>query len=103
MLPYNETAYEDMIQILTHAQKYVPSKTVKRNLVLPSKNTISYEEEHYAVTLIGGDQLTVARARGAQRIRSNSTKSEDRLDGLLPVTEDWHAKMCLLQVSICYN
>ena len=104
VLPYNETAYEDMIQILTHAQKYVPSKTVERNLVLPNKDTISYEEEHYAVTIIGGDQLTVARARGAQRIRSNSTKSEDRLDGLLPVTEDWHAKMCLLQVSeICNN
>ena len=57
-----------MIQILTRVQKYVPSKTIERNLVLPNKDTISYEEEHYAVTLIGGDQLTVACARGAQRI-----------------------------------
>ena len=88
MLPYNETAYEDMIEILKHVQKYVPSKNVERKFVLPNKDTVSYKEEHYAVTLIGGDQLTVARARGAQRIRSNSTKSEDRLDGLLPVAED---------------
>lgn len=55
MLPYNETAYEDIIEILTHAQKYVPSKTVVTKFSLPNQDTISYKEEHYAVTLIGGD------------------------------------------------
>lgn len=98
MLPYNETAYEDIIEILQHVHKYVPSKTVDRELKLPDEETMKYTEQHYAVTLVGGDQLTVARIRGAHRIRSNSTKSEDRLDGLLPVAEDWHSNMCLLQV-----
>ena len=101
MLPYNETTYEDMIEILLRVQKYVPSKMVEREVILPTEEVMTYEEQHFAVTLVGGDQLTVARACGAQRIRSNSTKSEDRLDGLLPVAEDWHAKMCLLQVISC--
>lgn len=50
------------------------------------------------MTLVGGDQLTVARIRGAQKIRGNSEKSEDRFDGLLPVAEDWHTKMCFMEV-----
>lgn len=87
-----------MIEIMLHVQKYVPAKTVEREVFLPHDDVMKYTEQHYAVTLVGGDQLTVARARGAQRIRGNSTKSEDRLDGLLPVAEDWHTKMCLLQV-----
>ena len=70
---------------------------------MPSGETTEYTEQHHAVTLIGGDQLTVARARGAQKIRSNSFKSEDRLDGLLPVAEDWHSKICLLQVTRLVN
>ena len=103
VLPYNETVYEDMISILEHSQGYVPATAVNREVTLPSGETMEYTEQHYAVTLIGGDQLTVARARGAQKIRSNSFKSEDRLDGLLPVAEDWHSKMCLLQVTRLVN
>lgn len=44
--------------------------------------------------------MTAARARGSQRIRSNSYRGLDRLEGLQPVVEDWHAKMCLLGVSV---
>ena len=36
---------------------------------------------------------------GAQRIRQNS---QSRLEGLIPVVEDWHAKACFLGVSV-YN
>ena len=46
----------------------------------------------------GGDQMTAARARGSQRVRSNSERGKDRLEGLQPVVEDWHAKVCLLGV-----
>ena len=49
------------------------------------------------MTLVGGDQVTVARIRGAQRIRGNSETSQ-RLEGILPVAEDLHAKMCFLEV-----
>ena len=82
---------------------YVPSKEVERELTIPNKtgpDTIMkvIDQQYYAMTLVGGDQLTVARIRGAQRIRGNSETSQQRFDGLLPVAEDWHAKMCFLEV-----
>ena len=40
------------------------------------------------------DHHTVARMRGAQRTRGNSENSEEWFDGVLPIVEDWHAKMC---------
>ena len=49
--------------------------------------------------LIGGDQLTVARARGAQKAKVNSVSSSNRFDGLLPMVEDWHAKVVVLKVG----
>lgn len=52
-------------------------------------------------SLAGGDQLTAARARGSQQIRCNSERGKDRLEGLQPVVEDWHAKVCLLGVCVC--
>ena len=41
--------------------------------------------------LPGGDQMTCARVRGSQRIRSNSERGIDQLTGIVGVTEDWHA------------
>ena len=43
----------------------------------------------------GGDQLTAARVRSSQKVRCNSHRGCDRLEGLVPVVEDWHAKGCL--------
>lgn len=51
--------------------------------------------------LFGGDQLTVARARGAKKTRKNSTSLDKCLDGLIPCIEDWHAKVVLLEVESC--
>ena len=48
--------------------------------------------------LFGGDLLTAKRARGSQYTRSNSLRGKERLEGLKPVIEDWHAKVCLLGV-----
>ena len=36
--------------------------------------------------------MTVARATGSQRVRSNSESGKGQLQGLQPVIEDWHAK-----------
>ena len=47
----------------------------------------------------GGDQLTAARIRGSQRIRSNSDSDLERLEGFTAVIEDWHAKVTFLGVS----
>ena len=49
----------------------------------------------------GGDQMTAAQGRGSQRVRSNSERGKGRLEGLQPVVEDWHAKVCLL--GVCYH
>ena len=37
------------------------------------------------------------RVRGGQKIRINS-KTEIKLGGLVPVAEDWHAQVVLLEV-----
>ena len=47
---------------------------------------------------VGGDQMTAARVRGSQRIRSNSDTDIDRLEGVTGAVEDWHAKVVFLQV-----
>ena len=48
--------------------------------------------------LVSGDQLTAERVRGAKSLRRNSTTAAGCLDGFLPVSKDWHAKVCFLQV-----
>jgi L1 cell adhesion molecule like protein len=45
-----------------------------------------------------GDQLTVARVQAAQAILSNSHNGFDHLEGLVPVVEDWHAKVTFIKV-----
>ena len=99
VLPKNKTKYEDMMDILQHLQSYVPSKHVQKEMSVPGREeAVTLDDQEFATTLMGGDQLTVARARGAQLIRSNSSNNEDRLAGLLPAAEDWHTKLCLMQV-----
>lgn len=99
VIPKDEIKHEDMIDILEHIQQYVPTKEVCRELIDPVTKDAMISKDHILVTtLVGGDQLTTARTRGAQLIRSDCDSSKDRLAGLLPVTEDWHAKMCLMKV-----
>ena len=47
--------------------------------------------------------LSAKRARGAQHIRENSDRKRHCLEGIIPIIEDWHAKMCLVGVSHCYS
>lgn len=61
------------------------------------------KQDMFYQILFGGDQLTVARARGSQHIRMNSDTAVDRLLGLIPVTEDWHTSVVLLGVRLCSN
>ena len=85
-----------MIEILVEYRKYIPFKRVPLDEPLTEDN-IS-EDYSFVTTLLGGDYLSAARARGAQLIRRNSELERNRLDGVLPVSEDWHAKVCLLEV-----
>ena len=119
-----ETKYEDMVGIMDHLHQYVPTVTseyIYEDEESGTQNKVSGDHFHYSLIgkymiyismsymkcilytkiCVGGDQLTAERARGSQRISDNSKTGAERLEGLLPVVEDWHAKMCLLEV--CYN
>ncbi len=85
--------HEEMSDILVHMQKYVPCKPFIRTFDVEPFTQTDYQ---LFLTLIGGDQLTTAHARGCIKLQDNAENSLDKLSGLLPVVEDWHAKVCFL-------
>ena len=96
----DENKLDEMVDVLQELQKYVPSKSGVNAVPVPGTNEVrSLKEISFHRLLFGGDQLTAKRARGGVRIRNNSTNGADRLEGLLPVSEDWHAKVVFLEVS----
>ena len=52
----------------------------------------------FTLFLFGGDQLTAARIRGTKILRDTQDKPTERFEGILPIVEDWHARMALLKV-----
>lgn len=99
LLPCNEMINNEMVEIMSHLNQYVPLKTVDSQVDIPSTNeSVALTKVHMEKLLFGGDQLTVARARGAKKTRMNSTSAEKRFDGLIPCAEDWHTKVVLLEV-----
>lgn len=95
----NENKTDDMVDILSHLHQYVPMAAETKKMKVPGTDVveeIQAENLHYLV--IGGDQLTVERIRGAQSMRRNSIHATGRLEGFIPITEDWHAKVCFMQV-----
>lgn len=90
----DENKGEDMIRILQHLQRYVPA------IEIASEQSSTNMLQHRL--LLGGDQLTVARARGAQTAMCSELNEADRLEGFIPVIQDWHAKVVLLQVRNSY-
>ena len=94
-----ETMTNEMIDILTELQRYVPQRTTKKTCHHPLRQEpVEYNSDIFHQILFGGDQLTAERIRLAQRTRSNSNCEEDRLMGFIPVIEDWHAEVTLLSV-----
>ena len=88
-----------MTEILEHYQTYVPSLTCEKDI--PEAGLT--EDKCFLPTLVGGDYLSVARARGAQLIRSTSELVKHTLGGILPVAEDWHAKVCFMEVRCSFS
>lgn len=96
----NENKLEEMVTIMTTLQRYVPTSSEDQLFSIPgSDELVAVRVDHFHHILLGGDQLTAARAQGAQRIRAKSETKVGRLKGLIPVVEDWHAKGCFLAVS----
>ena len=89
--------------LIDELHKYVPTKqTIEEFEVVYSEDKIehlSLKIDHFQHILLVGDQLTVARIRGYQRMRNNSENGRACLEGFLPVVEDWHTKMCCMKVS----
>ena len=84
---------------MEHNHQYVPTITNTVDIdLLSSNDKLKIVKTEFHTILFGGDQLTAKRARGSQMIRSNSVTASEQINGLLPVSEDWHAKLCFLQV-----
>ena len=90
VLPKSEMSYEDMFEIMSHYQTYVP-KIQQEKLTDP----IPYHH-----ILFGGDALTVCRQRGLQNVMKKSDNQLLKCNGIIPVIEDWHTKVTLLEVYI---
>ena len=65
VLEKSETNYEEMIEILKDYKKYVPSRVVTLHEPIPGDSEDATTDKAYVTTLLGGDYLSVARARGA--------------------------------------
>lgn len=99
MLLWNENKLDEMGKILSEFHKYVPTLNRIGHLTLPNGSSIDYDDSRFFQILFGGDQLTVARARGAQSLRATHDSAKERLEGVCPVIEDWHARMTLMKVN----
>ena len=97
VLLHNEIYLPEMCKILGSLQEYVPSRVVNSTLDVGDKS-LCLKNVDFLPILMGGDQLTAARARGAKSLRSSHDNAKDRLEGLLPVVEDWHARFTLARV-----
>lgn len=96
VLNKNETKGDDMVDIMAHLHQYVPSVDLSEGSESGYKTS---ENVRFHEILIGGDQLTAARARSSKLHMANGKTPSERLEGLIPVAEDWHTKACLLGVS----
>ena len=85
-----------MCSIMKNLHKYEPAKKYKKTYQLPDDN-LACNEECYHRILFGNDHLTVSHSRSAQGEHCNDDQPVQRLDGLVPVTEDWHTQLTLIQ------
>ena len=99
VIPKNENKGSEMVDIMTEHHKYVPAVTFSVNhFINTTGESVTLQSAKFSPLIMGGDHLTAERARGAIRIRMNSDTPVKRLEGLIPVSEDWHAKLNMLEV-----
>lgn len=91
-----------MAEILTHLHQYVPSVPFVTKKTMDTGEVVDEEKASIHRILIGGDQLTAARARAAQRAKLNGQSPVKRLEGLIPAAEDWHTRANFLGVSVVH-
>ena len=86
-----------MVEIMIEIHQYAPCEHYQDEYV-DGDEVISISKTKLHPILLGGDQLTASRARGAKKAKVNSFESESRLDGLIPMAEDWHTRLNFIEV-----
>ena len=99
----NENKVDEMVCILDELHQYVPTTRKEMEVFVPNETEPDVlEVDTFHQILLGGDQLTVARSVSAQAVRQNSENGRTKLQGFEPAIEDWHAKMCFMEVLSYY-
>lgn len=89
-----------MVQIVSHLHQYVPVIEFSEEQVISSSSEkVEVPKAVFSPVLLGGDQLTAARVRGAQKAKVSDDVPVNRMEGIVPVAEDWHTKMNFMGVS----
>ena len=86
---HDENKLNEMSEIMKHYMKYVHPITNE-----------PFDATKFYPLLFGGDYLTVVRMRSTKALRETEYYGQDRFEGLVPVVEDWHTRMVLMQVYI---
>ena len=85
---------------MDHLHQYVPTEVQHTTVEIGGHEPKEMQVDTMHKVVISGDQLTVKRMKGAKSIRDDSQHSAGHLEGFIPVVADWHAKVCLLEVTI---
>lgn len=95
----NENKGEDMVDIVTHVHQYVPfiEYTAVHTFEDNSQSIPIVRAVMYPIVF--GDQLTTARIRAAQKHRCNADTPVKRLLGVRAMSEDWHTKLTVMEVT----
>ena len=99
---HSETNIDEVCEVLDELQKYIPTKdciTTYDVLVEGEHQCIEVNDSKQYQILTGGDQFSVARYRSVQSVRTNHDLTVERLEGFVPVIEDWHARLTLVKVK----
>ena len=94
----NEMYLTDMCSVLDSFNAYVPMEESTKCIEVAG-DLYFYDDTKLVQLLLFGDQLTVARARSASKLRDTQTEAKDTLQGFVPVIADWHTRICLLEAS----
>ena len=96
----NENKTGDMLDILKYLHQYVPTvHTTVDHMIDSIQVSETIKKAIYHRILLGGDQLTACRARSCQEAMRNADDPDWKVQGLIPVCEDWHTQVCLLKVK----
>ena len=69
----NKNKGDGIVDIMSHLHQFVPaSEHTKRVTIKSTGEEVDVHQATFHKILIGGDQLTAARARGAKKMRVNS-------------------------------